>query len=141
MDLGQRVRELRKERRFSQTELAIRAGVARNTLNRIENGHLMPTAPVIEQLAEALDVVPGALFEEPAVPLDEASDTGQPEAEVPDQGRPIIKVPIADAVGVSDSVRRTLEPQFEVLIYTLKTNGLSKQAAEIERVRDEVLVA
>jgi transcriptional regulator with XRE-family HTH domain len=65
MDLGHRVRDLRNARRLSQVELAAQAGVARNTLNRIENGHLMPTAPVIEHLAEALDVAPGALFEEP----------------------------------------------------------------------------
>jgi transcriptional regulator with XRE-family HTH domain len=75
MDLGRRVRDLRNAQHLSQIELAAQAGVARNTLNRIENGHLMPTAPVIERLAEALDVVPGALFEEP-VPLDEALDTG-----------------------------------------------------------------
>jgi transcriptional regulator with XRE-family HTH domain len=71
MDLGRRVRDLRNARHLSQVELAARAGVARNTLNRIENGHLMPTAPIIEHLAEALDVVPGALFEEPVLPLAE----------------------------------------------------------------------
>jgi transcriptional regulator with XRE-family HTH domain len=71
MDLGHRVRDLRNAQHLSQIELAARAGVARNTLNRIENGHLMPTAPVIEHLAEALNVTPGALFEEPVVPLGE----------------------------------------------------------------------
>jgi transcriptional regulator with XRE-family HTH domain len=71
MDLGHRVRDLRNAQHLSQIELAARAGVARNTLNRIENGHLMPTAPVIEHLAEALNVAPGALFEEPSVPLAE----------------------------------------------------------------------
>lgn len=64
MDLGHRVRDLRNVRHLSQIELAARAGVARNTLNRIENGHLMPTAPIIEHLAQALGVAPGALFEE-----------------------------------------------------------------------------
>src|SRR5918993_2729560 len=79
MDLGHRVRDLRNARHLSQVELAARAGVARNTLNRIENGHLMPTAPVIEHLAEALNVAPGTLFEEPD-PLDEAPrEAGPPE--------------------------------------------------------------
>jgi transcriptional regulator with XRE-family HTH domain len=67
MDLGHRVRDLRNARHLSQIELAARAGVARNTLNRIENGHLMPTAPVIGRLAEALDVDPGELFKEPVL--------------------------------------------------------------------------
>src|SRR5215217_2059441 len=71
MDLGHRVRDLRNAQHLSQVELAARAGVARNTLNRIENGHLMPTAPIIEHLAEALNVAPGVLFEEPVVPLGE----------------------------------------------------------------------
>jgi transcriptional regulator with XRE-family HTH domain len=82
MDLGHRVRDLRNAQHLSQIELAARAGVARNTLNRIENGHLMPTAPVIEHLADALNVAPGALFEEP-VPLADAPEaglTGQAEA-------------------------------------------------------------
>lgn len=70
MDLGHKVRDLRKERHLTQGELAPKAGIALNTLNRIENGHLMPTAPVIDRLARALEVNPGVLFEEP-VPLDE----------------------------------------------------------------------
>src|SRR5215212_5828393 len=77
MDLGHRVRDLRNAQHLSQIELAARAGVARNTLNRIENGHLMPTAPVIEHLAEALNVAPGVLFEEP-VPLAEAPPLSGP---------------------------------------------------------------
>jgi transcriptional regulator with XRE-family HTH domain len=80
MDLGHRVRDLRNAQHLSQIELATRAGVARNTLNRIENGHLMPTAPVIEHLAEALNVAPGALFEEP-VPLADAPVAGPSDVE------------------------------------------------------------
>jgi transcriptional regulator with XRE-family HTH domain len=68
MELGQRVRDLRDARRLSQARLAQRAGIARNTLNRIENGHLMPTAPVIERLAGALGVEPGDLFASPKAP-------------------------------------------------------------------------
>src|SRR5215210_9314453 len=71
MDLGRRVRDLRNVRHLSQVELAARASIARNTLNRIENGHLMPTAPIIGHLAQALGVAPGALFEEHAAPSEE----------------------------------------------------------------------
>jgi transcriptional regulator with XRE-family HTH domain len=83
MDLGHRVRDLRNARHLSQIELAARAGVARNTLNRIENGHLMPTAPVIEHLAEALNVAPGVLFEEPALAgkAEAPQETGPSETE------------------------------------------------------------
>jgi transcriptional regulator with XRE-family HTH domain len=54
-------------------------------LNRIENGHLMPTAPVIEHLAEALNVAPGALFEEAVL--------AGPKADPPDPGQPEVKGP------------------------------------------------
>jgi transcriptional regulator with XRE-family HTH domain len=84
MDLGHRVRDLRNARHLSQVELATQASIARNTLNRIENGHLMPTAPVIEHLAEALNVAPGALFEDP-VPLDEALSEAGPEKQLPEE--------------------------------------------------------
>jgi transcriptional regulator with XRE-family HTH domain len=84
MDLGHRVRDLRNARHLSQVELATQASIARNTLNRIENGHLMPTAPVIEHLAEALNVAPGALFEDP-VPLDEALSEVGPEKQLPEE--------------------------------------------------------
>jgi transcriptional regulator with XRE-family HTH domain len=63
--VGLKIRELRQEQRLSQGELARRARVSRNTVNRIENGHEAPTAPVVARLAEALGVVPGVLFEEP----------------------------------------------------------------------------
>jgi transcriptional regulator with XRE-family HTH domain len=128
MDLGQRVRELRKEQRFSQTELAIRAGVARNTLNRIENGHLMPTARVIEQLAEALDVAPGVLFEEPALPLGEASETGR-----------LIKRPVADAVGVSDKVTPTLIDELAQVVDAWRAGDMSR--AEAEQKAKELVAA
>jgi transcriptional regulator with XRE-family HTH domain len=86
MDLGHRVRDLRNAQHLSQIELAARAGVARNTLNRIENGHLMPTAPVIEHLAEALSVAPGALFEEPALAgKDKAPRKAGPEKQLPEE--------------------------------------------------------
>jgi transcriptional regulator with XRE-family HTH domain len=91
-----------------------------------------PHYSTLEGIAHALGTTVAELVgeEEPALPLDEVpQETG------------LIRRAVPDSVGVSDSVKRTLEPQFEVLIYSLKTNGLSKQAAEIERVRDEVLVA
>jgi len=129
MDLGHRVRDLRNAQHLSQIELAARAGVARNTLNRIENGHLMPTAPVIEHLAEALNVAPGVLFEEP-VPLDQAPDTG----------RPITRY-VSSSIEVRDAVKTRLEEQFDALIYDLEEIRRSKEAAELARMRDEVLAA
>jgi transcriptional regulator with XRE-family HTH domain len=68
MDLGNKARELRVLRHLSQDELARRSGLSRITINRIEKGHINPTATTIEQLAKGLGVYPGTLFE-PTIPL------------------------------------------------------------------------
>jgi transcriptional regulator with XRE-family HTH domain len=51
--LAQRLRELRRARRWSLDELAARSGVSRASLSRIENGDVSPTASVLGRLAGA----------------------------------------------------------------------------------------
>ena len=59
--LGDRVRALRDERYLSQAELALKAGVSKNTLNRIETGKTVAIQRTVRKLAEALGVQPHAL--------------------------------------------------------------------------------
>jgi transcriptional regulator with XRE-family HTH domain len=68
--IGARVRELRKQRGWSLSELARKAGIARSYLFRIEEGKSSPTYEKIRALAEALGALPSELFgeEPPAVP-------------------------------------------------------------------------
>jgi transcriptional regulator with XRE-family HTH domain len=54
--LGQKIRELRKERRMSQTELAQRAGVALMTISRLERGEHDPHVRTLSQTAKGLGV-------------------------------------------------------------------------------------
>ncbi len=54
--LGDRLRQLRKERGTTQEELADSANINRSYLSVIENGHSSPTVDVLERLAEALGV-------------------------------------------------------------------------------------
>jgi len=75
MNVGDRLRELRLEKGYSQRELARRAGIASNSVAVTERGEHAPTFPTIQKLARALDVDPGELFKEPA-PLAEAPETG-----------------------------------------------------------------
>ncbi len=59
---GEKVREARERRFFSQRELADRAGVNRNTVWRIEtSGHTDVHPRTIRRLAEALSVDPASL--------------------------------------------------------------------------------
>ena len=43
VDLGARVRELRKGRKWTLEQAAKQAGLARSTLSKIENGQMSPT--------------------------------------------------------------------------------------------------
>lgn len=53
--VGQRVRETRRARNWSQTELALRADVSRPTIARIESGHHVQMG-TLEQVATVLDL-------------------------------------------------------------------------------------
>jgi ribosome-binding protein aMBF1 (putative translation factor) len=54
-ELGRKVRELRELRGWSQTALARAAGMTQPAVARFESGGTVPTLPVLERLAGALD--------------------------------------------------------------------------------------
>ncbi len=58
---GERVRRLREMRYLSQAELALKSGISKNTLNRIETAKAGAIPRTVRRLAAALDVEPGAL--------------------------------------------------------------------------------
>lgn len=60
--LGKRVRELRKERGYSQERLAELADIHENHVRRIEGGTANPSYLVLVKLANALGVDTTALF-------------------------------------------------------------------------------
>ena len=53
--LKNRLKEVRKEKKLSQTELAEMVGVSRNTISSIETGQFNPTAELALVLCIALD--------------------------------------------------------------------------------------
>jgi ribosome-binding protein aMBF1 (putative translation factor) len=55
-ELGRAVRELREERQLSQTQLAHAAGMTQSAVARFEGGGTVPTLPVLERLARALEM-------------------------------------------------------------------------------------
>lgn len=55
-DLGCAIRELRERREWSQAQLAHAAGMTQSAVARFETGGTVPTLPVLERLARALDV-------------------------------------------------------------------------------------
>lgn len=62
VDLGARVRELRKGRSWTLEQAAQKAGLARSTLSKIENGQMSPTYDALKKLALGLDISVPQLF-------------------------------------------------------------------------------
>ena len=55
LELKNRLREIRAEKRMSQAQLAALVGVSRNTISSIETGQFCPTAKLALVLCIALD--------------------------------------------------------------------------------------
>lgn len=56
MTIGEQIRELRKARKLTQTELARMTGVTHWTVQHIEVGKRKPSNPVLERLCGIFDV-------------------------------------------------------------------------------------
>src|SRR6202043_3972525 len=56
MIIGDRLRELREQKKFSQGEIEKRTGLLRCYISRVENGHTVPAVETLEKFARALEV-------------------------------------------------------------------------------------
>ena len=63
VDLGQRVRTLRKQRGLSQEALALECGISRNMIIHIESGQRGILAERLGDIAEALGITTGDLVD------------------------------------------------------------------------------
>jgi transcriptional regulator with XRE-family HTH domain len=62
MVIGDRLRELREQKRLSQGDIEKRTGLLRCYLSRVENGHTVPAVETLEKLARALEIPLYQLF-------------------------------------------------------------------------------
>src|ERR1700730_4209327 len=56
MIIGERLRELRKQKHFTQGEVENRTGLLRCYISRVEHGHTVPSVETLEKFARALEV-------------------------------------------------------------------------------------
>ena len=68
INLGLRVRDLRKARGWTLEQAAAQAGLARSTLSKIENGQMSPTYDALKKLATGLAISVPQLFTPAASP-------------------------------------------------------------------------
>ena len=62
MLIGERLRQLREQRRFSQRDIEKATGFRRTYVSRVEHGHTVPSLETLERFATALDVPLYQLF-------------------------------------------------------------------------------
>ena len=64
MIIGDRLREMREQKKLSQGDIEKRTGLLRCYISRVENGHTVPAIETLEKLARALEVPLYHLFYE-----------------------------------------------------------------------------
>src|SRR5258706_94413 len=64
MIIGDRLRELREEKKLSRGDIEKRTGLLRCYVSRVENGHTVPAIETLEKLARALEIPLYQLFYE-----------------------------------------------------------------------------
>jgi len=74
--VGQKIRQIRKSRRWTQSDLASRIGVTQSDLSRMENGEYKVGLDTLFRILQVFELSMSHFFEEPA----EVADTGREEA-------------------------------------------------------------
>jgi transcriptional regulator with XRE-family HTH domain len=64
LQLGNKIREIRKKRGLTQEELAWKSGISLNFMGQIERGHKKPSIKTLKKISEILGIPPAAFFEE-----------------------------------------------------------------------------
>jgi transcriptional regulator with XRE-family HTH domain len=64
MIIGDRLRDMREEKKLSQGDIEKRTGLFRCYISRVENGHTVPGVETLEKMARALEVPLYQLFYE-----------------------------------------------------------------------------
>ncbi|BBO68499.1 hypothetical protein DSCA_24290 [Desulfosarcina alkanivorans] len=93
IDLGGRVKQIRKRQAMAQKELAALVGVTPSTISQIESGTIYPSLPGVYKIAQVLNVPVAAFFQERSDAVDQVvfSDGGTRVA--------LSDLPKRDAVG------------------------------------------
>ena len=62
MIIGDRLRDMREQKKLSQGDIEKRTGLLRCYISRVENGHTVPAMETLEKLARAMEIPMYQLF-------------------------------------------------------------------------------
>jgi len=155
MSLGEKIKQLRQEKGYSQTFLEKRSGVNSKLLSKYENGRIIPTADTLRKIAEGLDISADYLIFD-NVPKDgrcqlddlELFERFKEVERMDSENRKMI-VNLIDAVIIKTKVQQAIKPASELpweelMRQTLarlrkRAQGYSEQ--EIMQIVDEAVEA
>jgi transcriptional regulator with XRE-family HTH domain len=106
VNLGQRVRELRKERDWTLERAAQEAGLARSTLSKIENDQMSPTFDLMKKLATGLGIAVPQLFTPPR--KDQVS--GRMDVTKAGAGKPLVTTTYEHELLASGLIKKAMLP-------------------------------
>ena len=155
MSLGEKIKQLRQEKGYSQTFLEKRSGVNSKLLSKYENGRIIPTADTLRKIAEGLDISADYLIFD-NVPKDGRCQLDDlelferfKEVERMDSENKKMIVDLIDAVIIKTKVQQAIKPASEKpweerMRQTLarlrkRVQGYSEQ--EIMQIVDEAIEA
>jgi len=70
MIIGDRLREMREEKKLSQGDIEKRTGLLRCYISRVENGHTVPSLETLAKIAEAMEIALADFFPGAETPRD-----------------------------------------------------------------------
>ena len=115
---GERLRRLRRERGWSQEDLAQEAGVDRQTIGRHENDNVKPKGETLIAIAEALQVAIDTLV---SSPQDDLTPSGAPATQVREE---TVSMPIYDHVGPAGFVSERPIRRYDLARSAAVPNGV-----------------
>jgi|ERR1019366_10118629 transcriptional regulator with XRE-family HTH domain len=111
MQIGERLRELREAKNFSQGDIEHRTGMLRCYISRVENSHTVPNVETLEKFARALEVPMYRFFydgkEPPKKPKLSHAERAEPLWGINAKERPELRK-LAKALSHMDGRKRTL---------------------------------
>src|SRR5260370_34738706 len=112
MQIGQRLRELRKAKNFTQGDIQKRAGLLRSYTSRVEHGQTVPSITTLEKYARALEVPLYRLFyegeEPPEKPKLPPAESMEPMGHASGEARPELGI-------TAKAVSRINHPERDVI--------------------------
>ncbi len=155
MTLGEKIKQLRQERGYSQTLLEKRSGVNSKLLSKYENERIIPTADTLRKIAEGLDISADYLIFD-NVPKDgrcqiddlELFERFKEVERMDSENRKMI-VNLIDAVIIKTKVQQAIKPASELpweermrqTLTKLKKRARGYSEQEIMQIVDEAVEA